>query len=284
MEELLKKLTEIEESTKCNKDKQDSAYIRLQCVQILQQISEKLLTEYYIQVGSLRIDPLRVEAYYFHEGTFEDCATYKRNEQKKFNRLYLHGTDVGREGVDICIGSGSEEKNGDRYLSFLIKDAIVTDEDDKSVYCKQTVLYYKLKKVNEIKKTQKKVLQVKPKVKTDVFYTVRNGLSDKPFGQEPLGTLIPVKEIQIKKEYIVEEDENKEYLIDTKDIILKGISFYDFEKGFGKQWMLAKYALEKSHLNIEKAREIIKQEGLYQYKIEDQYIENALNYIKNHEK
>ena len=48
--------------------------------------------------------------------------------------------------------------------------------------------------------------------------------------------------------------------------------------------MLAKYALEKSHLNIEKALEIIKQEGLYQYKIEDQYIENALNYIKNHEK
>lgn len=128
------------------------------------------------------------------------------------------------------------------------------------------------------------VLQVKPKVKTDVFHTVRNGLSGKPFGQEPLGTLTPVKEKQIKKEFIVGKDENKEYIVDTRDIILKGISFYDFETGFGKQFVLTKYALEKAHLNIEKAREIIKEEGLYQYKIEDRYIESALKYIKDHEK
>lgn len=119
MKELLKELTEIEKSAKCGKSKQDAAYIRLQCVRILQQISEKLLTEYYIQFGDFKIEPLRVEAYYFNEKTFEDCTTYGRSEQKEFDRLFLHGSDVGYEGVDICIGSGEAGKTGTRYLSFF---------------------------------------------------------------------------------------------------------------------------------------------------------------------
>ena len=239
MKELLKKLTEIEESSKGENCQQDTADIKRQCVRVLQMIGEKLLTEYYVQFGNLRIDPLRVEAYYFHKGTFEDCTTYGKNEQKEYNRLFLHGSDIGREGVDICIGSGEAAKDDGRYLSFLIKDAIVTDENGESVYCKQTALYYKLEKVKEIAKSQKTVLQTKPKVKAHVFNTVRNGLSEKPFGQELLGSLIPVKK-EIKMA-IVGEKENGEYPIVIKDTELNGIASYDYETGFGADQIIAQY-------------------------------------------
>lgn len=250
MEKLLKELSEIEKNTKCENCKQDTAYIRLQCVRVLQQISEKLLTEYYIQFGDFKIEPLRVEAYYFHEKTFEDCTTYGRPRQQEYDRLFLHGSKVGYEGVDICIGNGQEKNNGNRYLSFLIKDAIVTDENGEA-YCKQTALYNKLKQVEGFVESEKSVLKKKPKMKVNVFHTVRKGLSGKPFGRELLGALIPIEEKQIKMEFIVGKDNNKEYLVETKDIILKGIAFYDFEAGFGAGQTIAQYLRENPEKNNE---------------------------------
>ena len=41
-------------------------------VKILQDIGKLLLTEYIIQVGDLTIKPLLVEAYYYHQGKFND--------------------------------------------------------------------------------------------------------------------------------------------------------------------------------------------------------------------
>ena len=52
------------------------------------------------------------------------------------------------------------------------------------------------------------------------------------------------------------------------------------ETGHKKQWVLAKYALEKADFNVESACEIIKNEGLYAYKIESRYFDRALEYIK----
>ena len=235
MEKLLRELSEIEKSTKCENCKQDTAYIRLQCVRVLQQISEKLLTEYYISFGNFKIEPLRVEAYYFHEGTFEDCTTYGKPEQKEYNRLFIHGPKVGYEGVDICIGSGGAEKTDGRYLSFLIKDSIVTDKNGDSIYCKQTALYNKLVRAST---SESSVLQKKTKVEETIFHTVRKGLSGKPFARELLGTLISVQEKQLKNE----KGEN---------ITLKGINFYDFESGFGKEQTIAQYLRENPEKNNE---------------------------------
>lgn len=257
MEKLLRKLTEIEESTKCNTDKQDAAYIRLQCVRILQQIGEKLLTEYYIQVGDFKINPLRVEAYYFNTGNFEDCSTYGRDEQMKYNYLFLHGPEIGYEGVDICIGNGKAEKSDGRYLSFLIKDSIVTKKgESEGVYCKQTALYCKLKNECETSVLEN-VLQKKPKTNIEIFHTVRKGLSGKPFGRELLGSLIPVEEKQITKEFIEGKDEEKkdkkynEYKVKKEVFTIKGISFYDYEPGFGAIQTIAQYLRDHPEKNIE---------------------------------
>ncbi len=204
-------------------------------MRILQQISEKLLSEYYIQFGDFKIEPLRVEAFYFHENTFEECTTYGRPEQKEFDRLFLHGSDVGYEGVDICIGSGEAGKTDARYLSFLIKDSIVTDKNGESIYCKQTALYNKL---IEAAVPESSVLRKKTKTEAAIFHTVRKGLSGKPFARELLGTLISVKEKQLKNER-------------GENVTLKGIPFCDFESGFGAAQTIAEYLRENPEKNNE---------------------------------
>lgn len=72
----------------------------------------------------------------------------------------------------------------------------------------------------------------------------------------------------------VESFKNKE----EADAILSSL-----ETGYKRQWVLAKYALEKVGFNYEEACEIIKRENLYSYKIERQYFDGALNYIKEQE-
>lgn len=95
----------------------------------LQEIGAKLIKEYEVKVGSLIIKPLLVEAYYYNENFRDDSAhaanpsnanTYKlaRHRQKNhYGELYVHyGT---KDGIDIVLS------NGDYYLSFLIKNALV---------------------------------------------------------------------------------------------------------------------------------------------------------------
>ena len=47
-------------------------------VRLLQQIEKKLLTGYRIRVGSLGIEPLVLEAYYYHETHFADANTHRQ--------------------------------------------------------------------------------------------------------------------------------------------------------------------------------------------------------------
>lgn len=95
----------------------------------LQKIGAKLIKEYEIKVGSLIIKPLLVEAYYCNDNFRDDSAyaanpsnanTYKLARQRQKNHygeLYVHyGT---KDGIDIVLS------NGDYYLSFLIKNALV---------------------------------------------------------------------------------------------------------------------------------------------------------------
>ena len=68
-----------------------------------------------IEVEGITIEPLWVEAYYFHKNVFSDCNTHLSEKQKnRFGQLYFH--EKGRGGFDLCL-SDSE----DYYLSFLLK-------------------------------------------------------------------------------------------------------------------------------------------------------------------
>lgn len=104
-------------------------------IKILQEIGKKLLTEYVIRIGDMIIEPLLVEAYYYNEEKFPDkcvhaasssngrIATQARRRQKKnFGKLYIHYARKMNDGIDICLS------DGEFYLSFLIKNALVNKE------------------------------------------------------------------------------------------------------------------------------------------------------------
>ena len=70
-------------------------------IKTLQDIGKLLLTEYIIQVGDLTIKPLLVEAYYYHQGKFNDSNSHgfgdkkidkkcRKQLSKNFNRFYFH--------------------------------------------------------------------------------------------------------------------------------------------------------------------------------------------------
>ena len=105
-------------------------YGRCQRVKKLQEICRKILREYHIKIGNLTIEPLLIEAYYYHKGKFEDTSVHASKESKantyelarkrqknNFGKLYVHyGT---KDGIDIVLSLG------DYYLSILIKNALV---------------------------------------------------------------------------------------------------------------------------------------------------------------
>lgn len=51
-------------------------------VRVLQKIASMLLNEYEIRVGSLTIEPLLVEAYYYNKDKFPDAAVHAANDGK----------------------------------------------------------------------------------------------------------------------------------------------------------------------------------------------------------
>lgn len=227
-------------------------------VKILQDIGKLLLTEYIIQVGDLNIKPLLVEAYYYHQGKFNDSNSHGFGDKKidkkcreqlsnNFNRFYFH--EKGRGGVDVCLSKG------DYCLSFLIKVALINGK----VY-KQIDIYNKLKK--ESIDNTKDVLTPTYDVTTSFVCVPRKNTHKGDYALKPLAILS------------VESFKNKE----EADAILSSL-----ETGYKKQWVLAKYAQEKVGFDYEEACEIIKRENLYSYKIERQYFEKALNYIKEQE-
>lgn len=92
-------------------------------VDLLQQIGEKILTEYVIQVQDVIVEPIWIEAYYYNERRgFKDPFVHRDERQKKMDVLYFHHkTDDQRNGVDICLSP--EDK--DFYCSFLLKYSLV---------------------------------------------------------------------------------------------------------------------------------------------------------------
>lgn len=108
MERLKKIVTELE-----------NEYSREKQIKLLQKISELLITDYAINACGVVIEPLWVEAYYFHKGKFEDFNDHRKSKQKDgFGKLYLHtekkispSNRLG--GVDIVMSLG------DYYLSFI---------------------------------------------------------------------------------------------------------------------------------------------------------------------
>ena len=248
MKELEKLVEELEKESNEEKER----------VKILQDIGKLLLTEYIIQVGDLTIKPLLVEAYYYHQGKFNDSNSHGFGDKKidkecreqlsnNFNRFYFH--KKGRGGVDVCLSKK------DYCLSFLIMVAIINGK-----FYKQMDIYNILNK--ETIDDTKDVLTPTYDVTTSFVCVPRKNTHKGDYALKPLAILS------------VESFKNKE----EADAILSSL-----ETGYKKQWVLAKYAQEKVGFDYEEACEIIKRENLYSYKIERQYFEKALNYMKEQE-
>lgn len=225
-------------------------------IKILQEISKILLTEF--KIGDISIKPILVESYYYHQGKFDDNNTHGYGDNKKdkmcrelqsnrFNQLYFHRKGYG--GVDICLSMG------DYCLSFLIKVAVINGEVYKQKGIKDKLM---IESIGDMEKL-KNILKYTNNKKKLFVCIPRKNTHKGDFAQAPLAILS------------VEAFTNKEEA--------NAISA-SLENGHKKQWVIAKYALEKANLDIEKAREIIKNENLYPYKIENQYFDSALKYIK----
>ena len=134
----------------------------------LQQINEKFLREYIIQIGAYTIEPLLVEAYYCEPSLFPDCNSHKTQKQKnRFGKLYFH--ERGRGGVDICLS------RGDYYYSLLLKDTLVTAGDGSPRFHRQTALYQALR---QFKRADDIVLKKRETAGDGVvFHTIRKGLT-----------------------------------------------------------------------------------------------------------
>lgn len=169
----------------------------------LQMICARFLNEYVIKIGGMTIEPLLVEAYYYHPGKLEDTSVHaakdstaktyalaRKRQKNNFGKLYVHyGT---RDGIDIVLSQG------DYYLSLLIKNALVDGEwatqcavsekicgrCDRSGECKgQSCLHY-----DEI------VLEPAEDKKQEIVFFPRKGVTG-DFAGEPLAAL-PIDKIK----------------------------------------------------------------------------------------
>ncbi len=110
------------EDLKCLVKKLEQTSNEKEQIRLLQEIGNKLLTEYVIKIGDITIKPLWVEAYYSDTNTgFVDEAVHGNECQKnQYGALYFHHkTDDQRSGVDICLSCGNY------YLSYLLKYTLV---------------------------------------------------------------------------------------------------------------------------------------------------------------
>lgn len=165
-------------------------------IEILQEIGAKLINEYEIHVGDLKIEPMLVEAYYHHKGKFEDSSVYAANEeedkavlyarsrqQKNQGKLFIHFKDWG---IDICLTD-----SGDYYLSYLIKNALVngkwqTQQQIGMNVCKKCSKYNECKNIWECQYNDTVVLQQRSVHKNGkIIFIPRVNIENKDF----LGTL-----------------------------------------------------------------------------------------------
>lgn len=161
-------------------------------IEILQSVNKLLLTGYEIKVGDFIIEPLLVEAYYYHPGKFEDTNTHGFKSEKcrsgqsgRFGKLYVH--KMGYGGIDICLS-----QENDYCLSFLIKNSLVYKNaaEENKKFCTQVSLLRYLKEnsggADFIE--QNGVLFEKAQKSADVVHTVRKGVKGS-FKNEELASL-----------------------------------------------------------------------------------------------
>lgn len=181
-------------------------------IALLQNIESKLLNEYNIVISDTTIEPLRVEAYYYpyeDKCKFNDpCAHKSTKKINNFGKLYFIEERYGYPGIDLCLSLGNY------YLSFLIKNSRIGD----TLY-KQMDLFDRF----QDKRVEIEAMNVLKKVENKnqiVFKTSRVGLrqSQTKFAHKLLASVIE----------------------------LKNSSKYDWERGFGKEWMVANYMVENN--------------------------------------
>lgn len=181
-------------------------------IALLQHIESKLLNEYNIVIKDTVIEPLRFEAYYYpfnDECKFNDPCAHKCTKKiNNFGKLYFIEERYGYPGIDLCLSLGNY------YLSFLIKNSRIGD-----TYYKQMDLFDRFQDKRDEIETMDVLERVKNKEQI-VFKTSRVGLkkSETIFAHALLASVIE----------------------------LNNSSEYDFERGFGKEMMVANYMFENN--------------------------------------
>lgn len=163
-------------------------------VKRLQEIEIKLLCNYSISIGNIKIFPILLEAYYKNSKYFNDKHVHGSPRQYgRFGEVYIHEDGYG--GIDLCLSDSREYA-----LSFLIKNSIVRVPKQESdgyyeFFLTQTKLYdflenekncgikhlkdengkkyYELKKPAEISKSNESLINEK-----DVLFLRRKGLTE----------------------------------------------------------------------------------------------------------
>ena len=197
--------------------------------ELLQDINAMILTQYVIQVKDIVIEPLRVEAYLYVDGRFEDKFIHRPNkkapygacQRNRFGQLYVH---PGYSGVDIVLSL--EETYA---YSCLIKNSRIS-VGGKVVepFAKQYGVAIFLKKIGFQIGDNQVVLKKREHPREDiVFNTVRKGLlsiKERPdfskaeqnqFNARPIASLIELKE--------------------------HTSSQFNFETGYGGDWIVVQY-------------------------------------------
>ena len=182
-------------------------------INALRNINRYLITEYYIRIGEVLIEPMLVESYYFRKDVFEDENCHQNEEQKNhFGEFYFH--KKGRGGVDICL-SQSE----DYYLSFLIKNArIIYDENSgngKEQFLTQTAVCRFIK--NQLETVPGAGYSFEKKsvnYNTTTMHTQRKGLQRDTYICAPLACA-PINQFKNYKFTMYKSPENlvKEFLL-----------------------------------------------------------------------
>lgn len=199
------------EELKCMVKKLENEHDESKQIKILQEIEERLLNEYVIKIGDTIIEPLRLEAYYYpfnDEDKFHDpCAHKSTKKINNFGSLYLIEERYGYPGIDICLSLE------DYYLSFLIKNSRIENQ----LY-KQIDLYERFQNRRSEIETMHDILVRVDNNKKTVMHTSRVGLNEAKtkFAHELLASVVEI------------------FIPD----------FYDWEKGFGKEWTVANYFAE----------------------------------------
>lgn len=179
-------------------------------IPILQQINQQLLTEYVIKVDDVIIEPLLVEAYYYHPGKFEDRNTHgyrnemcRKMQSNRFGQLYFHRKGYG--GLDLCLSMGD-----DYCLSFLIKNSLVSHVG----FCTQTKLSEQLTK-KRTRDEMERIQNVLCKKHRDfeIIHTVRKGLTSETFRTKALASL-PIDKIK-DYPFTLEKEHSRTILINN---------------------------------------------------------------------